>query len=136
MYLQRWLIMVVKKQNCNNVAMIIWSDCFWNIFLFIFLVNKQLADKERVAAALENMHLLNVINQCLAIKKWMCMEIRSKCVEDEDVSWFDRLHLWNPRTNITYAIVITNKPCLWNLWDLQAKQLVFYNQARYLIRTR
>lgn len=32
-------------------------------------VNKQLADKERVAAALENMHLLNVINQCLAIKK-------------------------------------------------------------------
>jgi len=32
-------------------------------------VNKQLADKERVAAALENTHLLNVINQCLAIKK-------------------------------------------------------------------
>ncbi|XP_065680565.1 cytosolic iron-sulfur assembly component 2B-like [Hydra vulgaris] len=28
-------------------------------------VNKQLADKERVAAALENIHLLNVINQCL-----------------------------------------------------------------------
>uniref|UniRef100_A0A7M5V8H7 MIP18 family-like domain-containing protein n=1 Tax=Clytia hemisphaerica TaxID=252671 RepID=A0A7M5V8H7_9CNID len=32
-------------------------------------VNKQLADKERVAAALENVHLLNVINQCLAIDK-------------------------------------------------------------------
>ena len=32
-------------------------------------VNKQLADKERVAAALENVHLLNVINQCLAIKE-------------------------------------------------------------------
>lgn len=28
-------------------------------------VNKQLADKERVAAALENAHLLNVVNQCL-----------------------------------------------------------------------
>ena len=28
-------------------------------------VNKQLADKERVAAALENQHLLNVVNQCL-----------------------------------------------------------------------
>lgn len=28
-------------------------------------INKQLADKERVAAALENPHLLNVINQCL-----------------------------------------------------------------------
>ncbi|XP_057291898.1 cytosolic iron-sulfur assembly component 2B-like [Hydractinia symbiolongicarpus] len=31
-------------------------------------VNKQLADKERVAAALENIHLLTVINQCLAVK--------------------------------------------------------------------
>jgi len=28
-------------------------------------VNKQLADKERVAAALENSHLLEVVNQCL-----------------------------------------------------------------------
>lgn len=32
-------------------------------------VNKQLADKERVAAALENAHLLDVVNQCLALKK-------------------------------------------------------------------
>lgn len=31
-------------------------------------VNKQLADKERVAAALENSHLLEVINQCIGIK--------------------------------------------------------------------
>ena len=29
-------------------------------------VNKQLADKERVAAALENAHLIAVVNQCLA----------------------------------------------------------------------
>ncbi|CAH1954144.1 unnamed protein product [Acanthoscelides obtectus] len=29
-------------------------------------VNKQLADKERVAAALENSHLIKVINQCIA----------------------------------------------------------------------
>lgn len=29
-------------------------------------VNKQLADKERVAAALENSNLINVINQCIA----------------------------------------------------------------------
>lgn len=28
-------------------------------------VNKQLNDKERVAAALENAHLLEVVNQCL-----------------------------------------------------------------------
>ncbi|XP_015525111.1 MIP18 family protein galla-2 [Neodiprion pinetum] len=31
-------------------------------------VNKQLADKERVAAALENNHLIEVINQCIAAK--------------------------------------------------------------------
>lgn len=29
-------------------------------------VNKQLNDKERVAAALENSHLLDVVNKCLA----------------------------------------------------------------------
>ena len=31
-------------------------------------LNKQLADKERVAAALENAHLMDVVNQCLATK--------------------------------------------------------------------
>ncbi|XP_078145027.1 cytosolic iron-sulfur assembly component 2B [Centroberyx gerrardi] len=31
-------------------------------------VNKQLADKERVAAALENSQLLEVVNQCLSAK--------------------------------------------------------------------
>ena len=30
------------------------------------LVNKQLADKERIAAAMENSNLLTVINQCIA----------------------------------------------------------------------
>ncbi|KAI9588291.1 MIP18 family protein galla-2 [Glossina fuscipes] len=32
-------------------------------------VNKQLADKERVAAAMENKHLAEVINQCIALKE-------------------------------------------------------------------
>ncbi|CAD6241252.1 GSCOCG00002585001-RA-CDS [Cotesia congregata] len=32
-------------------------------------VNKQLADKERVAAALENSHLIRVINQCIYSEK-------------------------------------------------------------------
>ncbi|XP_057331047.1 MIP18 family protein galla-2 [Microplitis mediator] len=32
-------------------------------------VNKQLADKERVAAALENSHLIQVINQCINTEK-------------------------------------------------------------------
>lgn len=31
-------------------------------------INKQLNDKERVAAAMENAHLLQVVNQCLAPK--------------------------------------------------------------------
>ncbi|CAG9824304.1 unnamed protein product [Phaedon cochleariae] len=31
-------------------------------------VNKQLADKERVAAALENSHLIKVINQCISFR--------------------------------------------------------------------
>ncbi|XP_063044898.1 cytosolic iron-sulfur assembly component 2B [Engraulis encrasicolus] len=34
-------------------------------------VNKQLADKERVAAALENAQLLEVVNQCLTSAKTM-----------------------------------------------------------------
>ncbi len=34
-----------------------------------YAVNKQLADKERVAAALENAHLLDVVNQCLTFSK-------------------------------------------------------------------
>lgn len=32
-------------------------------------VNKQLADKERIAAALENSHLIEVINQCITAER-------------------------------------------------------------------
>ena len=32
----------------------------------IYAVNKQLNDKERVAAALENLNLLNMVDDCLA----------------------------------------------------------------------
>ncbi|KAG1472912.1 hypothetical protein G6F56_001264 [Rhizopus delemar] len=38
-------------------------------------VNKQLNDKERVAAALENNHLLEVVNQCLATASFRGVEI-------------------------------------------------------------
>ena len=31
-----------------------------------FAINKQLNDKERVAAAMENPHLLTVVEQCLS----------------------------------------------------------------------
>lgn len=40
-------------------------------------VNKQLADKERVAAALENSNLINVINQCIAV--WFILYI-CRCI--------------------------------------------------------
>lgn len=35
-------------------------------FRIIRVVNKQLNDKERVAAALENNHLLDIVNKCIA----------------------------------------------------------------------
>lgn len=44
-------------------------------FIFIFevylftVVNKQLADKERIAAAIENEHLLKVLHKCLDMRK-------------------------------------------------------------------
>ena len=40
----------------------------FNPISFFQIVNKQLADKERVAAALENSSLLDVVNQCLTPK--------------------------------------------------------------------
>ncbi len=46
-------------------------------------VNKQLADKERVAAALENSHLLQVVNQCL-VDKQKDKKNRNSEEEDED----------------------------------------------------
>ncbi len=39
------------------------------MLLLCFSVNKQLADKERVAAALENSHLIEVVNQCLTERR-------------------------------------------------------------------
>ena len=42
--------------------------CVWvYIDVVMIAVNKQLADKERVAAAMENDHLLELVNQCLKI---------------------------------------------------------------------
>ena len=36
------------------------------VSVLVVVVNKQLADKERVAAAIENATLLTVLNQCLS----------------------------------------------------------------------
>ena len=53
--------MTIKQLNLELV------NCFdVCLLLFLFSVNKQLDDKERVAAALENNHLLTVVNKCIA----------------------------------------------------------------------
>ena len=43
-----------------------WGASVKEWHCFVVVVNKQLADKERVAAAIENTSLLTVLNQCLA----------------------------------------------------------------------
>lgn len=45
---------------CSKTFTFSWA------LLVSFTVNKQLNDKERVAAALENSHLLGVVEGCLA----------------------------------------------------------------------
>lgn len=52
----------VGWQGGQSLALILLPHSFF----FFHPVNKQLADKERVAAALENTHLLEVVNQCLS----------------------------------------------------------------------
>ena len=54
--------LVIECQNITDVLRFLFIYSFFPLFT----VNKQLADKERVAAALENTHLLEVVNQCLA----------------------------------------------------------------------
>lgn len=46
----------------------VWSiteNCFWLYFLWCFAVNKQINDKERVAAAMENPNLREIVEQCV-----------------------------------------------------------------------
>ncbi|KAJ3610179.1 hypothetical protein NHX12_022273 [Muraenolepis orangiensis] len=43
-------------------------DILLILYTYNACLNKQLADKERVAAALENSQLLEVVNQCLSTK--------------------------------------------------------------------
>lgn len=56
-------------QKCQHWRYTIWgyhahSNTFFQAVLFA--VNKQLNDKERVAAALENENLSDMVNKCLA----------------------------------------------------------------------
>lgn len=56
-------------------------------FFCSFSVNKQLADKERVAAALENSSLLEVVNQCLSTRShWAPTCSQSWCSRHVELS--------------------------------------------------
>lgn len=61
--------LLVEVESVLRLA--VWLELLFNpVFStpLSYLVNKQLADKERVAAALENTHLLEVVNQCLSAR--------------------------------------------------------------------
>lgn len=62
-----------RKQVTKNIKSKSWGGAVTvcdvtNLFSCVCAVNKQLADKERVAAALENSSLLEVVNQCLSTR--------------------------------------------------------------------
>jgi hypothetical protein len=50
----------------NNLIKIMTRFSYSVVFLCFYAVNKQLNDKERVAAALENPNLLDMVDECLA----------------------------------------------------------------------
>ena len=54
-----------KMGRSSNLR--IWGTHVSLLGKLIESLDKQLADKERVAAALENSHLLTVVNQCLDV---------------------------------------------------------------------
>ena len=49
-----------KFKNLKNYAYILMTN-----YYFFFLVNKQINDKERVAAAMENPNLKEIVNTCI-----------------------------------------------------------------------
>ena len=59
--------MCVQGYDCQNTFPQCFHTCA-NMLVVMVTVNKQLADKERVAAAMENDHLLELVNQCLKMK--------------------------------------------------------------------
>ena len=52
-------MVLLNQILCHLFVAVVKDVCYF------LTVNKQLADKERVAAALENNHLLEVVNRCL-----------------------------------------------------------------------
>lgn len=51
---------------CLHLPPALCRLAFIVLIRLFFTVNKQLNDKERVAAALENAHLVDVVNTCIA----------------------------------------------------------------------
>jgi hypothetical protein len=53
------------------------------VFLCFYAVNKQLNDKERVAAALENPNLLDMVDECLAPSfGWIMLYVHAKQLDE------------------------------------------------------
>lgn len=44
--------------------------CFVERFSFLFTVNKQINDKERIAAAMENPNLKEMVENCISEEDW------------------------------------------------------------------
>jgi hypothetical protein len=51
--------------NLPCLALTVWHFLYVITNLFVFLVNKQINDKERVAAAMENPNLKKIVEDCL-----------------------------------------------------------------------
>lgn len=89
-------------------------------------VNKQLADKERVAAALENSHLLEVVNQCLVSTRksgWVKCALQGEHNVDQCCEEV-QLTIWNicPRRKKHWFILATTCT-LWIEWSGWMKHL-------------
>lgn len=71
---RKWINITVlsKTQNHKKILKKIhnWFQYSFIINIHIFSVNKQINDKERVAAALENPNLSQVVEKCLVEKDY------------------------------------------------------------------
>lgn len=61
----KFIVLITPQSHQSEVASTLTFDTY--ILIISPVVNRQLNDKERVAAALENKHLIDVVNKCVNI---------------------------------------------------------------------
>lgn len=54
-----------NTENESKYNQLFFSSWILSIFFFAFLVNKQINDKERIAAAMENPSLSELVEKCI-----------------------------------------------------------------------